>query len=250
MQVNAKHISSRISRKRRLGLVIAAGAALAPFGSAKGAFLVNLAIEGNTTGSSNYASTLSGPLAAGTTLYFEVVATAATTGTTNANTGTKTPNGTTDTLIAVPNFTLTNGSNLSFATSVLQNNFSTGSGASNGTGNPSGAVSGTTPLQIRAIEVGFSENEDTPLQVLTGSLVVGSSFLGTALSATTIIPLPNTGSMKFGSTVIPISNTTESSADPIVGFSPLVVVSTPEPASCGLLLLGAPALLARRRRRA
>jgi hypothetical protein len=232
MKLNLKH-----------KLAIAALAALASSGAAMAAPLLNLTVLASTTGQSGtYSSTLAAAPATGSTLYFEVVAQSAPTGTTN---GTKTTNGTTDTLISLPNFAVSTGG--TFATSALRNNFGTGSGASAGT-------TGSGTIDIRAIELGFTENTDSALVIDSGALTVGSTFSG--ITAATDLPVTTAGSFKPSGALTAINQASESGSNPYLSFTPVTVAvasSVPAPSVLGSSVLlagfGALGLVARRKAR-
>ncbi len=200
-------------RSRKFASAAAAVLLIMASGTAMASPLLNLQVEASTTGvAGSYSSNLSAAPASGSTLFYEVFAQFAASGTTNTNT-TKTPNGTTDSLVALPNFTLS-ATTGTFATSVLQSSFGTGSGASAGT-------TGTSAIDIRAIELGVTDNADTPLPVVSGTLTVGSTFTG--IAASTDIPVVNAGSFKPSGNLVAISSASETSADPILHYSAFTV---------------------------
>jgi hypothetical protein len=221
-------------------LAIAALVATAWSGSVKAAPLLTLTVEASTTQNGTYSSTLTTAPAGGSTLFFEVFALSAPAATGNTNTA-KTPNGTTDSLIALPNFTLATSSDSKFTASTLQSNFNTGSGQSAGT-------TGGSTIDIRAIEQGFTENDDSQLLVVSGTITVGATFTG--ITASTDRPVANAGSMKLSNSPQAITDTSESSTDPLLGYTALTEITTPEPSAFALCLIAAPAILARRRRKA
>ena len=233
-------------RKNKAAAMIGA-ALLLPCGTSMGSALLGLQVEASTTGQpGTYSSTLASAPAPGSTLFFEVVAQSASSGTTNSNT-IKSPNGTTDSIVSVPYVILTATSGTNFAASALQNNFGTGSGATGGT-------PGSNTIEFRAIEQGFTENDDNALVVDSGTLTVGSSFAGitaqTDKSAGSTGIGTNAGSLRVAGSPLSVTATTEGSSDPILGYTGMAVNTSPvpEPVTYGLFMAAAPALLLRRRR--
>jgi hypothetical protein len=211
--------------------------------------MVNVSVLGSLTGGAGtYTSSLNN-VSPGTTIFIEVEAQAAPTTNTNANTGKQT-NGTTDSIQSLPTFTLSDssGNGAFLSSSLTAGVWNQGSGASVGNnGTPSVVVSSWTGnadsiAEIRAIaSPGIFINDDTPTVLLTGRFTVGSH---TVISAATDGAIYG-GSIELSGSPVGISSTTETSGDPLVGYTAL---SVPEPASLGLLALAIPAILARRRR--
>lgn len=210
--------------KLKNSLTFAVLTGLVSAGFAKAAPLLTLTVEASTTGQAgSYSPSLS--TAPTGTVYYEVVA-QFNQGATNSNT-TKTPNGTTDSVVSLANFTLDAGAGSTFTTSSLQNNMGTGSGASAGT-------TGTSTIDIRAIEQGFTENADAALVIDSGTLTVGSAFTG--ILASTDIPVVNAGSLRVAGSPVAQTATIESGSDPLVGFSALTVSqasAVPAPSTLG-----------------
>jgi hypothetical protein len=233
-------------------LAIAAVAALVSSGSVMAAPLLNLTVEASTTSNGTFSSTLASAPAAGSTLYFELVAQFAATGTTNTNTS-HSPNGTTDSISSLPDFTLAS-SGSTFDSTSLQNNFSTGNGAVAG-------ITGGSSLDIRAIEQGFTELADSSLVIVSGTFTVGSAFTGISGSTDTTVNTNNipdgatSGAIKVSGSLVAISATTEASSDPLLHYNPLVVeeasaVPAPSILSGVMMLTGIGALSLIRRRTA
>lgn len=224
-------------------LATAALAAFVACGSAKAAPIVGLTIEVSTTGTvGSYSDTVPTNLSPGN-LYYEVVAQFATTGTTNTNTGTKTPNGSTDSIVTLPNVTLAVDSGSTFQSSTLENNFGTASSAVAGT-------PGSSTLTFRAGETGYTEYADSPLVLDQGTLTIDSAFTGITGSEQGV----NGGSIRIAGSPSSISTATETSDDPIVGITNAAepaVSAVPAPSipvsAAALVGIGGLVTLARRR---
>lgn len=221
-------------------LACAAGLALLVCGWAKASPMLTLTTEASTTGTAgSYSNVLASDPAPGSTLYFEVVAQFASSGTTNANTGTKTPNGTTDSIVTLPNVILAADSGSTFESAALQNNFGTATSASPGT-------TGSNTIDFRAGETGYTEYADSPLVIYSGTLQVDSGFTGIQTEST---GGTNGGSIRIAGSPTAISTTTETSSDPIVGYGNTTIAASPVPEPASLAIFGAAMgiLLSRRR---
>jgi hypothetical protein len=215
-------------------------AGILPAGVVKAASpLLTLQVLGSTTGQAgSYVSDLtSSNLQAGAQISFEVVIQTAPVGTTN---GTKSINGTTDSVNALTSFSVTDG-NGTFLTDTLASAFNSPPSASPGT---IGTGSGNSISNIitSAGAGNYISIDGQGAVVLTGTFDVGSDpteSIAAVLSGTT------NGTAKFSGS---LTSLLESNSSGYVGFSPLTVRATPEPTSLGLLVLGVPAILARRRR--
>lgn len=180
-------------------------------GVAGAAPLLTLQIEGSTTGAAgSYSSDLSN-IQPGQTIFYEVNA-IFNQGATNSNTA-NSPNGTSDSIDSLPSFQLTAPSGWTLSNATMQNGFGGGTGA--GVTQPNGANTAV----IRAVNSpGVYVNADSPLTLETGQLTVGTTlgFPHKLLGAY----LANSGLTKVSGNLTSITSTTESSADPIMGYSP------------------------------
>jgi hypothetical protein len=209
-------------------------------GSAWASPLLTLQIEGSYTGApGTYGSGL-GNVLPGQTIYYEVNA-VFNNGATNSNTA-NVPNGTSDSIDSLPAFQLTVGSGWTLTNATMQNGFGAGTGA--GVTQPNGANTAV----IRAVNSpGVYMNADSPLTIETGQLMPGTtSGIPRLLGAY----YANSGLTKVSGNLTSITSTTESSADPIVSYTPLETGLLPEPTSLAVFGLGALGLLRRRRQSA
>jgi autotransporter-associated beta strand protein len=157
---------------------------------------------------------------AGQTIYIEVVGQSAGNGTTNTN-GNRSTNGSTDSVSSLP-FLSISGGNTSTFQSVSQGPAldNTGVGAS------AALSSGNTTLTLRAIGSGFTA-DDTQLTLLTGTYQVGSTVSLSTTDELVSGQSTTTGSFKPSNATTAITATTEKSADPYLGFSPLTFSAAP-----------------------
>ena len=207
--------------------------------------LLTLQIEGSFTGTAGtYSSSLGfgvDPPPPGTTIYYEVNA-IFNYGAINSNTP-NVPNGSSDSIDSLPSFQLTADSGTTLTPSPIQNGFGAGTGA--GVTQPNGPNTAV----IRAVNSpGFYLNADSPLTIETGQLTAGTGPITRQLLGGYFA---NSGLTKVSGNLTSITSTTESSADPIVAYSPLTIWGSsgvvPEPASLAVFGLGALGLLRRTR---
>ena len=204
--------------------------------------LLTLQIEGSYTGAPGSYSSLLGPVLPGQPIYYEVNA-IFNKGATNSNTA-NSPNGTSDSIDSLPSFQLTAGSGWTLSNPSMQNGFGNGTGS--GVTQPNGANTAV----IRAVDSpGVYLNADSPLTIETGQLTEGTSGLPQQMVGAYYTPTANSGLTKVSGSLTSITSTTESSADPIIGYAPLTLGAevVPEPASVAVFGLGALGLLRRTR---
>ena len=209
-------------------------------GVASASPLLTLQIEGSYTGApGTYSSSLVVSEQPDQTIYYEVNA-IFNKGATNSNTA-NSPNGTSDSIDSLPSFQLTAGGDWKLSNATMQNGFGNGTGA--GVTQPNGASTAV----IRAVNSpGVYMNADSPLTIETGQLTSGTTTVQQVLGAY----YANSGLTKVSGNLASITGATESSADPILSYSPLTVIPDaiiPEPASLGIFSLAAIGLLRRRR---
>jgi hypothetical protein len=225
--------------------MIAAGVLAAiSAGSAKAAPLITLELLGSTSQSGPYSSTVTA--SASSTIYYEVVAQFAPTGTANTNT-THSPNGTTDSINSLPTFVFSDASVAAFTAGSMDSGFGAGTGAGatiGGTGN--------NQVSIRAVNgSGVYVNADAGVEIADGTLTINSTspdVINGAFGA-------SSGLVKVGGNLVSVTSTTEGSSDPILGYLGLLINPTveavPAPSVVGgaglLAALGLVTLVARRR---
>ena len=212
-------------------------------GVASASPLLTLQIEGSFTGApGSYSSSLFGPPLPGQTIYYEVNV-IFNQGKTNSNTA-NSPNGTSDSIDSLPSFQLTAPSGWMLSNATMQNGFGGGTGA--GVTQPNG----TNTAVIRAVNSpGVYVNADSPLTIETGQLTRGTTSGSEQLLGAYYA---NSGLTKVSGSLTSITNMTETSSDPIIGYSSLSVSTpiVPEPASLAIFGLGALGLLRRCRQSA
>jgi hypothetical protein len=240
----------RFLRKRSVAM-----AAVSLLGSTavKASPLLILSVLGNTDGSANYSTHVTA--SQGQTIFYEVMATIAPSGTTNANgyhlIG-QVPG--TDGVNALGIQLTDTTANAVLSLPTLSSGFTSGFGTTAGTINGQ-AVTGIYAAQAGGTFVGAT----SPVQVLTGSFKAGSTA---DTFAATFDPDPNANGVGFfvndatlghasvqvfDNTAAANNNDPEINDSTTSGFSPLTV-SVPEPASLSALGLGALTLLRRRKR--
>ena len=227
--------------------VLLAGLLAMSLGGAAGAAsagpLLTLQIEGSYTGApGTYSSALFGLALPGQTIYYEVNA-IFDDGATNSNTA-NVPNGTSDSIDSLPSFQLSANNNSILSNGAMQNDF--GGGTGSGVTQPNAANTAV----IRSVNSpGVYLNADQPLTLETGQLTVGTNPGIQLLSGAYYSPTANSGLTKVSGSLTSITSTTESSADPIVSYTPLTQGAgvVPEPATLTAFGLGALGLLRRRR---
>lgn len=210
--------------------------------------LVDVTILGSTNGGNTFSNNLT--VTPGESIQLEVLAALAPVGSTNSNGSTSITSivSGTDGTNALA-FNVVDSRNGSFNTASL----ALGTGWNGGSGFGVGTVSGNTLTDVRPIQApGAAAGSTTPSVLLTGTFTAGnfSGFSTETLGGSWATTGTTSGSFKIngGSTKF-ITGTTESSADPYVGFSGLTLTTaTPEPASAGLFGLAGFGLLMRRRR--
>jgi fibronectin-binding autotransporter adhesin len=196
---NALNIKRRMAAALAAGLLGASAASAAP--------LLNLQVLESSTGAAgSYSPSIPG-VSSGGTIYFEVVAQSAASGSTNANTA-QSPNGSTDSLGDLPTFTLTAESG-TFGSSTLDFTGFFGAGIVN---------VGNNLLQVKAASFSFAST-DTPLVLVNGTLTAGSGI--NALLATNNIATGDAGTFKVAGTAVGINASTETSADPLLSWASL-----------------------------
>lgn len=219
---------------------------------------VNVSIQAQDPADSTFKNSIS--VTAGTTYNFRVVATLAPAGTTNANAGggataISTRTAGTDGINSLPFFDIFENAAASLQASILSSSLSTapdnytaGSGTTAGTTTNRGT--GNDLVGIRAVlgpSIYAGVNSSV---VLTGTFSVPGNTASNASGILNGRYNSSSGNLRInnGANTFFATSTTESSADPFIGFTPLVV-SVPEPASMGFLGLSAMGLLSARRRR-
>jgi hypothetical protein len=236
---------------RTLVIAVAVGFTLLS-SSVKASPYITLSVLGSTDGQ-NFSNNLS--ITPDETLYFEIVGAIAPVGTTNSNTvkSITSQSSSTDGLGSTK-FNL-NDSNATAISVASYSNLALQSGLAAGSGPSTGTVSGSNLTAIRPIGangVFAFGTAASPFTVLTGQISLGSNLV-----ANTPVTLDGAwysggaGSLKLnsGANTALLSNTSEvASGDPYEAYAPLTLTyNTPEPASLGLLGLGALALMRRRR---
>lgn len=254
-------------RKTRFGKffgVAFLAATVGGVGIASASPLLNVVVLGNTNGSSNYGATVTA--APGQTIYYELEASIAPPGITNNDgdygpglvTGTQTSGS--DGVNAL-NLTLANTTGAALSTPTVASSYTVG------TGYTPGVASGSTVKDIFAIaSPGVFYGGTSPVQVLTGSFIAGSS---SGLLEASYDTVDDSGvGFKYndavgGQTPLVANDQTETLSgatasgnlpfDPLVGFTPLRVTSAspvPEPSSVAIMGLASGLLFLRRRRNA
>jgi hypothetical protein len=207
-------------------LCLAAVGALGLSTSANAAALLHLEVLGSTDGGNSYESSVS--VANNTQIQFEVVAQAATAGTAN---GTKSTNGTTDGLNALPSFSLTDGSG-TFNSDALASLFNSPPSASAGTINGS-TISG---IITSAGSGNYPSIDGNGAVILTGAFTTGTETTETVsagLSGST------NGTAKFSGS---LTSLLESNSAGFIDFSGLTITApetSPVPAPSVLSSLSA-----------
>lgn len=211
-------------------------------GAAWGSPLLTLQIEGSTNATGPFNSYVYVPEGPGQTIYYEVNA-IFNDGASNINTA-NVPNRTSDSIDSLPSFQLTStNASMSWGSLAMQNGFGTGTGA--GVAQP---IGGNTAV-IRAVNSpGVYLNADSPLTIATGQLTMGTSSY--PFAQLTAAYFSTSGLTRVAGALTTITGTTESSADPIIAYSPLQLSDweyqyIPEPASLAVFSVAAVGLLRR-----
>jgi hypothetical protein len=206
-------------------------------GVASASPLLTLQIEGSFTGAPGTYSSVLGGVSPGQTIYYEVNA-IFNDGAINSNSA-NSPNGISDSIDSLPSFQLTAGSGWTLSQPFMANGFGGGTGA------------GVTQFNsanmavVRAVNSpGVYLNADSPLTLETGQLTMGTTGGYQQLQGAYFA---NSGLTKVSGSLTSITSTTESSADPIITYTPLTTGVVPEPTSLAVFGLGALGLLRRRR---
>jgi hypothetical protein len=234
-------------KRRMKNLLLAAITVLGMETAAHAAPFVDVTVLGSPNGTSNWSANLT--VTPGETVYYEVNAIVAGANTSNTQSGktfvlgtqTSGSDGISSLALALSD---TLGTTLSPTLASAWSGI-TGAGPTTGgykVGPAVGSYNGLTTSTIMTGSFTFSQS------ATSDTLSAGND---TQLTGTTggMEALLSSGFTKSPQTPIQITATSESGADPYVGYTPLALSEAPEPSSVGLLLLGIP-FLARRRRQA